>query len=119
VLVHPIYAPLGFKTACKTLKKKARRETSAVRVARSCHYAKPSHIVWLLRSSVCVTGRWAGVDNAWEQENPEARKLLENEYESHLSCACFVGRPLLRDVSKLNQMRATKSNLTVAFYPLG
>jgi len=27
---------------------------------------------------------WAGVDNAWEQEIPEARKLLENGNESRL-----------------------------------
>ena len=30
------------------------------------------------------TGRWAGVDNAWEQEKLEARKILENGDESHL-----------------------------------
>jgi len=26
-----------------------------------------------------------GVDSAWEQEKPEARKILENGGESHLS----------------------------------
>jgi len=36
---------------------------------------------------VCVTGRWAGVDNAWEQKKLEARKMLENAAESHLSSA--------------------------------
>jgi len=30
---------------------------------------------------------WAGVDNAWEQEKPEARKMLENAAESHTSGA--------------------------------
>jgi len=32
------------------------------------------------------------VDNAWEQRKPEARKMLENAVESHLSSARFVGR---------------------------
>jgi len=30
---------------------------------------------------------WAGVDNAWEQEKLEARKMLENAAESHTSGA--------------------------------
>ena len=30
--------------------------------------------------TVCVTGRWAGVDNALEQEKPEARKMLVELY---------------------------------------
>jgi hypothetical protein len=34
---------------------------------------------------------WAGVDNAWEQEKLEARKMLENAAESHTSGARFVG----------------------------
>jgi len=38
-----------------------------------------------------VTCVWAGVDNAWEQEKPEARKMLENAAESHTSGARFVG----------------------------
>jgi len=42
--------------------------------------------------TVCVTGRWAGVDSAWEQEKLEARKMLENGDESHLSSARFVRR---------------------------
>jgi len=37
---------------------------------------------------------WAGVDNAWEQEKLEARKMLENAAESHTSGARFVGRIL-------------------------
>jgi hypothetical protein len=38
---------------------------------------------------------WAGVDKAWEQEKPEARKMPENAAESHTSGARFVGRVLL------------------------
>ena len=37
--------------------------------------------------TVCVTGRWAGVDSAWEQRKLEARKMLENGGESHQSGA--------------------------------
>jgi hypothetical protein len=40
--------------------------------------------------TVCVTGAGAGVDSAWEQEKLEARKMLENGDESHLSSARFV-----------------------------
>jgi hypothetical protein len=36
---------------------------------------------------------WAGVDSAWEQEKPEARKMLENATESHTSGARFVRQP--------------------------
>jgi hemolysin-activating ACP:hemolysin acyltransferase len=39
----------------------------------------------------CVTCVWAGVDNAWEQEKLEARKMLVNRAESHTSGARFVG----------------------------
>jgi hypothetical protein len=35
---------------------------------------------------------WAGVDNVWEQEKLEARKMLEYGDESHLSSARFVGQ---------------------------
>jgi hypothetical protein len=41
---------------------------------------------------VCVTGAGAGVDNAWEQEKLEARKMLENRAESPASSARFVRR---------------------------
>jgi len=34
---------------------------------------------------------WAGEDSVWEQEKPEARKMLENAAESHTSGARFVG----------------------------
>jgi hypothetical protein len=33
---------------------------------------------------------WAGVDNAWEQEKLEDRKMLVNRAESHTSGARFV-----------------------------
>jgi hypothetical protein len=42
--------------------------------------------------TVCVTRKWAGVDSAWEQKKTEARKMLVNRAESHLSGARFVGR---------------------------
>jgi hypothetical protein len=42
--------------------------------------------------TVCVTRKWAGWENAWEQKKLEARKLLENRAESHLSGARFVRR---------------------------
>jgi hypothetical protein len=32
---------------------------------------------------------WAGVDSAWEQEKLEARKMLENAAESHMSGATY------------------------------
>jgi hypothetical protein len=38
------------------------------------------------------TARWAGVDSAWEQENPEARKMPVNRPDSHTSGARFVRR---------------------------
>jgi hypothetical protein len=44
------------------------------------------------RLTVCVTCVWAGVDSAWEQEKLEARNLLENAAESHMSGARFVRR---------------------------
>ena len=40
----------------------------------------------------CVTGAGAGVDSAWEQDKPEARKMLENAAESPASSARFVRR---------------------------
>jgi hypothetical protein len=36
---------------------------------------------------------WAGVDNAWEQEKPEARKMLVKRADSHTSGARFVRQP--------------------------
>jgi len=40
---------------------------------------------------------WVGVDNAWEQDKLEARKMLENSYSTHTSGARFVGRACYRD----------------------
>jgi hypothetical protein len=43
------------------------------------------------RPTACVTGQWAGVESAWQQEKTEARKMLENGDESHVSSARCVG----------------------------
>jgi len=45
-----------------------------------------------VRPTVCVTGGWVGVDKAWEEENAEARKMLENSSSPHPSSARYVGR---------------------------
>ena len=42
--------------------------------------------------TVCVSCVWAGVDSAWEQYKPKARKRLVNAAESHTSAARFVRR---------------------------
>jgi len=42
--------------------------------------------------TVCVSGGWAGVDNVWDVEKPEARKLLVNRADSQLSAARGVRR---------------------------
>jgi hypothetical protein len=49
-----------------------------------CHSLEESHL------TVCVTCVWAGVDKAWEQKKPEARKMLINRADSHTSGARFV-----------------------------
>jgi len=46
----------------------------------------------LSRPTAGVTCVWAGVDSVWEQEKPEARKMLENAAESHTSGARCVRR---------------------------
>ena len=43
------------------------------------------------RLTACVSGLRAGVDSAWEQEKPKARKMLVNRAESRKSTARFVG----------------------------
>ncbi len=53
--------------------------------------------------TVCVTCVWAGVDSVWEQENAEARKILENAAESHTSGARFVGQFLLCKTRRLKK----------------
>jgi hypothetical protein len=40
--------------------------------------------------TVCVTGAGAGVDSAWEQRKPEARKMFVEAAESPASSAGFV-----------------------------
>ena len=42
------------------------------------------------RLTVCVTCVWAGVDNVWEQEKLEARKMLVNRADSHTACPELV-----------------------------
>jgi hypothetical protein len=56
---------------------------------------------------------WAGRDSLWEQEKPEARKMLENGDESHKSGARFVRQPLR--LPKRWQKKDTTANLT-GFY---
>jgi len=50
-------------------------------------------LIMTSQPTVCVTCVWAGVDSAWEQYKPEARKMLVNRAESHTSGARFVGQP--------------------------
>jgi len=38
-------------------------------------------------TTVCVSRWWAGVDNAWEQEKPEARKMPVSRAAPHQSAA--------------------------------
>lgn len=47
------------------------------------------------RLTVCVTGLWADWVTAWEQDKPEARKMLVNRADSHKSSARGV-RPRSR-----------------------
>jgi hypothetical protein len=66
-----------------------------------------------MRLTVCVSRWWAGVDSAWEQEKPEARKILENGAESHQSAARFVGQPAGLRERWLGKWRKPKGKLTV------
>jgi len=43
---------------------------------------------------VYVTGDGAGMGKVWEQRQLEARKMLENAEESHMSGAGCAGRAL-------------------------
>jgi hypothetical protein len=59
---------------------------------QTCDSKTVLHLLFgVSQPTVCVTCVWAGVDNAWEQEKPEARKRLLNRAESHTSGARFVG----------------------------
>jgi hypothetical protein len=40
------------------------------------------------------TGRWAGVDSAWNQEKLEVRKMPENGDETHLFLALRAEKAL-------------------------
>jgi hypothetical protein len=53
------------------------------------------------------------VDNVWEQEKPEARKMLENAAESPASSARFVRQPAC--LSKRWLKKDTTAN-TTKFY---
>jgi hypothetical protein len=70
----------------------------------------------LNRLTVCVTCVWAGVDNAWEQEKLEARKMLENAAESHTSGARFVGRFLFAQDSFLEKRFCRKTDVIISQY---
>jgi hypothetical protein len=61
-----------------------------VDLALIVHKLNHESIAYTNHITACVNGRWVGVDNIWEREKPEARKLLENAAESHLSSARFV-----------------------------
>jgi hypothetical protein len=54
-----------------------------------------------LTTAVIGTCVWAGVDSAWEQEKPEARKMLENAAESHTSGARFVSLLLTLEITQM------------------
>ena len=56
-----------------------------------------------LTAAVIGTCVWAGVDNAWEQEKLEARKMLENAAKSHTSGARFVGQRFVDEHKSLLQ----------------
>jgi hypothetical protein len=60
--------------------------------------------------TVCVSRWWAGWDNAWEQEKPKARKMLENAAESHQSAARFVRRRCYSDKFFMRELLHIFSN---------
>jgi len=53
---------------------------------------RPPRALIRCRRTVCVTRKWAGVDKDEKREKLEARKMLLNRADSHLSGARFVGR---------------------------
>jgi hypothetical protein len=55
----------------------------------------------LPRPTVGVSGWWAGVDSAWEQEKLEARKMPKNGAESHQSAARIVRPHLLTHITQM------------------
>src|SRR3990172_521175 len=56
----------------------AKRFSCEVVISVSLLHCSDSYAVCVTSPTVCVTGRWAGVDKVWEQEKLEARKMLEN-----------------------------------------
>jgi len=67
----------------------------------------------MIREVLCATaqrfafakhGAGAGVDSVWEQEKPEAREMLENAAESHLSGAPkkIAGDHFIREKQECN-----------------
>lgn len=72
-----------------------------------------------MRPAVCITCVWAGVDNAWEQKKPEARKMLENaarpsgspQRPVHALVAAIFARNSLKapHLTPLNSIRGGKS----------
>jgi hypothetical protein len=46
------------------------------------------------RLTACVSRKWAGRGNAWEQDSAEALKTAKKRAESHLSAARIVRQPL-------------------------
>jgi len=68
--------------------------TSVAQIKKKLHLDMDSASV---RLTVCVTGAGAGVDSAWEQKKPEARKMSENAAESPASSArCVSPHPILK-----------------------
>ena len=45
--------------------------------------------------TVCVTGAGAGVDSAWEQKKPEARKMLESAQSPQRPVHAVLARDLI------------------------
>ena len=57
------------------------------------------------------------MDNAWEQEKLEARKILENAAKSHTSGARFVGQRLW-DAILISERHILLLNIASAFRTL-
>jgi hypothetical protein len=64
------------------------------------------------RRTAGVSGVWAGVDNAWEQEKLEARKMLENAADSHTSGARFVSPRFYHGTSVFNSFSNLQAPLS-------
>jgi hypothetical protein len=56
-----------------------------------------------------------GVDNAWEQEKLEARKMLENAAESPASSARFVGRSAASIHARYHRSHQNRAKLQFFF----